>query len=100
MYASGTIDFVCPLLALNAGRSDAPWIGRAANSDERRPPRMGWAEGCPTEIEPCSRLSLSRSSLSSPLPVEVSTEANSVWPVKHGIYGLAKHEFADWRAID
>jgi len=42
--------------------------------------------------------SLSKSSLSSPLPVEVSTEVNSVWPVKHGIYGLAKHEFADWRS--
>jgi hypothetical protein len=25
---------------------------------------------------------------------------NSALPVKHGIYGLAKHEFADWLAID
>jgi len=31
---------------------------------------------------------------------EVSAEINSALPVKHGIYGLAKRKFADWREVD
>jgi len=65
--------------------------GSRAKTDERQPPQMGWAEGF-------SSRPVARSLPSS--HQEVNTEMNSALPVKHGIYGLAKHEFADWLAID
>lgn len=84
-HASGSIDLCLSLICRRIGCS----IARG----ESQPPRMGWAEGVSPRLR---SISLSRSTPSS-RQAEVSTEMNSVLPVKHGIYGLAEDESADWR---